>query len=242
MRAGLTTGPVLGLAVLAVGVSGCASTGSQSQPSASSQKTTTTALPVRFEPNLGQTDPRVSFISRDADHTLLLTRSGAVLKLRDGAVAMTFAGAHRAPRVRAARRLPSVSNYVRGTDPRRWITNVPNFERVVYEDLYDGVDVAFHASRAGEFEFDYLLAPGVDPQAIRLVYRGAGKMRLDAKGDLVLRGGEVRHPPPVVYQKIGASKTRIEAAYILHSGNEVGFALKHYDRGAPLLIDPVIRY
>src|SRR3954454_18791616 len=97
MRAGLTTGPVLGLAVLAVGVSGCASTGSRSQRSASSEETATTALPVRFEPNLGQTDPRVSFISRDADHTLLLTRSGAVLKLRDGAVSMTFAGAQRAP-------------------------------------------------------------------------------------------------------------------------------------------------
>src|SRR3954466_12059149 len=211
MRAGRTTGPVLGLAVLAIGVSGCASTGSQSQQSASSGKSPTTALPLRFEPNLGQTDPRVSFISRDADHTLLLTRSGAVLKLRDGAVAMTFAGAHRAPGVRAARRLPSVSNYVRGSDPRRWITNVPNFERVVYEDLYDGVDLAFHASRAGELEFDYLLAPGVDPDAIRLVYRGAGKLRLDAEGDLVLRGGRVRQPPLVVYQRIGGGKTQIQA-------------------------------
>src|SRR3954451_21631477 len=207
MRAGLTTGPVLGLAVLAVGVSGCASTGGRSQRSASSEKTETTPWPVRFEPNLGQTDPRVSFISRDADHTLLLTRSGAVLKLRDGAVSMTFAGAQRAPLVRASRRLPSVSNYVRGTDPRRWITNVPNFERVVYEDLYEGVDLAFHASRAGELEFDYSLAPGVDPHPIRLVYRGAGKMRVDAKGDLVLRGGEVRQPPPVVYQKVGGSNT-----------------------------------
>jgi Beta-propeller repeat len=242
MRAGLTTTAVLGLVVLAVGVTGCGSTRPQSQPGATSGKSETTAPPLRFEPNLGQSDPRVMYISRGADHTLLLTRRGAVLKLRDGAIGMSFAGAHRAPRVSATRRLQSVSNYVRGTDPRRSIANIPNFERVVYKDLYDGVDLAFHASRAGELEFDYLLEPGVDPAAIRLAYRGAGRLRVDANGDLVLRGGEVRQPPPVVYQTIGGSKTRIEAAYVLHGGNEVGFSLKNYDPGAALLIDPVIRY
>src|SRR4051794_39980334 len=113
MRAGLTTTPVLGLVVLAVGVSGCGSTRPSAQPSASAGRAPA-ALPLRFEPNLGQTDPRITHISRGLDSTLLMMKTGAVLKLRDGAIRMTFAGAHRALRVTATGLLPSVSNYVRG--------------------------------------------------------------------------------------------------------------------------------
>src|SRR5882762_9701574 len=36
-------------------------------------------LPQYFEVNLGQADPQVKFISRDADHTLFLTSTEAVL-------------------------------------------------------------------------------------------------------------------------------------------------------------------
>src|SRR4051794_24939310 len=47
------------------------------------------ALGLRVEPNVGQSDPRVDFVSGGSGYTLLTTRSGAVLKLtsrpRDGA-------------------------------------------------------------------------------------------------------------------------------------------------------------
>src|SRR4051812_36234674 len=36
---------------------------------------------MRFEPNVGQADPRVAFVSRGAGYTMLMTRTGAVLKL-----------------------------------------------------------------------------------------------------------------------------------------------------------------
>jgi Beta-propeller repeat len=157
---------------------------------------------------------------------------------------MRFVGANRAPRVAAHGRLAGASNYLRGRDPARWITGVPNFSEVVYSDLYDGVDLAFHASRAGELEFDYTLAPGVDPDAIRLAYSGAGALRLDESGALVLRagGGEVRQAPPIVYQMRDGVRRRVRASYELHGGNEVGFALEDYDRRAALLIDPVLTY
>jgi hypothetical protein len=198
------------------------------------------SLPLRFEPNLGQADPRVVGISRGADHTLLLTRDGAMLKLRDAAIRMTYVGANPAPRVSERGRLPGVSNYLRGRDPRRWITGVPSFSQIVYGGLYQGVDLTFHASREGKLEFDYALAPGADPDAIRLAYRGARSLRVDRDGALVLRAGRsvLRQLPPVVTQE----GRQVAARYVLHGHGQVGFALERYDRHAALLIDPVLSY
>jgi hypothetical protein len=41
-------------------------------------------LPLAFEANQGQTDPRVNFLSRGAGYSLFLTPNEAVLSLREG--------------------------------------------------------------------------------------------------------------------------------------------------------------
>ena len=244
------TSLVAGVLALAVVVGGCGSAASPGPraPLGTVAGETVPALPLRFEPNLGQSDPRVAFTSRGSDHTLLMTRRGAVLKLRgpgrEDVVRMSFVGASHDPRVAGRGRLEAVSNYLRGSDPSRWITGVPSFSHVVYSGLYDGVDLTFHASSTGELEFDYTLAPGVSPAGIRLAYAGVDSLRVDASGALVLRagGGEIRQPAPAVYQMRDGVRRQVPAAYVLHDGNQVGFALKGYDAGAGLLIDPVLTY
>lgn len=249
-RIGQATWLCLGVLLFGTVAGGCASSISSNRvtPPHDAAGDASAAGPLRFEPNIGQSDPRVTHISRGRNHTLLMTRQGAVLKVRgperEGVVRVRFVGANRGPQVAARGRLTGVSNYVRGRDSSRWITGVPNFSEVVYRDLYDGVDLKFHASRAGELEFDYLLAPGVDPSQIRLAYSGGGALRLDSSGALVLRagGGEIRQAPPIVYQMRDGVRRRVSASYVLHEGNEVGFALEGYDRRVGLLIDPVLRY
>jgi beta-propeller repeat-containing protein len=249
-RVAQTTRLVPGVLALAVLVGGCGSTAPSGTPTSLGTQAgdTLAALPLRFEPNLGQSDPRVTHISRGSDHTLLMTRRGAVLKLRapgrEDVVRMTFVGANDDPEVAGRGRLEGVSNYLRGSDPNRWVTGVPGFSQVVYSGLYDGVDLTFHASRAGELEFDYTLAAGVSPAGIRLAYSGVKTLRVDGSGALVLRtgGGEIRQAPPAVYQKRDGVRRRVQASYVLHGAKQVGFALKGYDPRAGLLIDPVLTY
>ena len=45
-------------------------------------------------------------------------------------------------------------------------------------------------------------------------------------------GGEMRQPPPVVYQCDRRARQRVPATYVLHGRDEVGFALQGYDRSA----------
>jgi hypothetical protein len=220
------------------------------------------ALTPRFEPNVGQAGERVRFLSRGQGYTMLMTADGAVLKLgrpagraagragaaaatsREAVVGLTFEGANPDPVVSGSGRLAGVSNYLLGSDPAGWRTGVPNYSRVSYRGLYDGVDLDWYANRAGELEFDLTLAPGVDPAAIRLAYTGAERLRVDPSGALVLHAGgsQLRQAAPVVYQQAGGVRRELRGRYVLHGGHRVGFALDGYDTSLPLVIDPVITY
>ena len=129
---------------------------------------------------------------------------------------MKLAGANRAAKAVGLDPLPGKSNYFRGNDPKQWRRNVPNYAKVKYEDVYPGIDLIYYGNQ-GQLEYDFVVAPGADPQAIRLTLApspspqgrgwpgGAGEgqaVRIDANGDLVIAtdGGEIRFRKPVVYQ------------------------------------------
>ena len=203
------------------------------------------SLPLRFEPNRGQTDARVAFLSRGSGHAMLLTRRGAVLKLArrdrsEAVLGMDFVGANPRPKISAGGRLAGVSHYLSGGGVR----DVPQYARVIYTDVYDGVDVVYHGSRGGELEFDVALAPGVDAGRVRLDYSGARGLRVDSAGALVVDAGgvQVRQPPPVVYQESGGARRELSGRYVLHGGNRVGFAVDGRDPRAAVVIDPVLSY
>jgi hypothetical protein len=209
-------------------------------------------LPLRFEANQGQSDPRVQFLSRGPGYTLFLTPEEAVLALRQsagtrtGVVRLKLAGANPAA-ARGLDPLGSESHYLTGNEPRRWRTAVVNYGRVRYERVYPGIDLVYYGSDR-KLEYDFVVAPGADPQRIRLEVAGAAATKLDERGDLLIQSGAgtVRLHKPLVYQdagqEAGGSRRQIEGAYTLLAQNQVGFALGEYDRSKPLVIDPVLNY
>src|SRR5216110_138873 len=72
-------------------------------------------LPLSFEANRGQFDPRVRFAARGPGYSLFLTRTEAVLDLRPAKspVRMRLAGANKNPPIAGADPLPGRSNYYR---------------------------------------------------------------------------------------------------------------------------------
>ena len=236
---------VVGVLVVGVVIGECGSTPSPGPArQAGATRDGGAALPLRFEPNLGQSDPRVTHISRGADHTLLLTRRGAVLKLRDAAVRMTYVGAQRAPRVGGRGRLAGVSNYLRGRDPQPLDHRSPELlagglqrplrrrrPRVPCQSR-GRARVRLHARARRR--------PGRDPARLRR-RRPVARRRL-RRARPAAGHSELRQPPPVVYQTRGGVRHRVPASYVLHGRHQVGFALEDYDRRAGLLIDPVLSY
>src|SRR5262249_55469981 len=127
-------------------------------------------------------------------------------------------------------------------DLSQWHTNIPNFGRVEYENVYPGIDLAYYGNQ-GQLEYDFVVAPGSDPNAIQLSIQGAQSLSLDAQGNLVLHepGGDVIEQAPVVYQQIGSVRQAVAGKFVLQ-GNTVGFQVGAYDPSRPLVIDPTLSY
>src|SRR5205823_14344603 len=109
--------------------------------------------------------------------------SGLVLRLQ-------LVGANPNPHIAGLEELPGKVNYLLGNDPTKWHTNISTYAKVQYQGVYPGVDLVYYGQQ-GHLEYDFVVAPGVDPQVIRLAFAdlgGAGLTpapTLDANGDLI---------------------------------------------------------
>ena len=178
---------------------------------------------------------------------------------------MKLVGSNPNPKVAGVEELSGKTNYFLGDDPKQWRTNVRNYAKVHYKDVYPGVDLVYYGNQ-GQVEHDFVVSPGADPKAIEFAFEGlvetgqAAPLRVDTNGDLVLRadGGELYFRKPIVYQSVGAgvSPTAVDAAssaiardrhlleghYVLLASDRVGFEVGSYNRTQPLIIDPVLSY
>jgi uncharacterized protein (TIGR03437 family) len=155
---------------------------------------------------------------------------------------MRFEGANPNPQIEGKEELPGTVNYFVGSDPAKWSTSVPCFGRVVYRNLYPGIDLAYYGNNR-QLEYDFVVAPGADPRAIRLKFSGHDKARIDKNGDLVLLAGghELRQHKPVIFQERDGRREPIGGRYVLN-GNIIGFEVASYDASRALLIDPLLGY
>ncbi|HEX3092675.1 MAG TPA: hypothetical protein VHW72_08650, partial [Candidatus Angelobacter sp.] len=221
-------------------------------------------LPLAFEPNRGQMDSRVKFLSRAGNRTLWLTSDEAVLAIgrpprRGGSDAkraaavkenqiapavlrMKFVGANTSPTIEGEARQPGTINYFAGR-PDEWRTRIPIYARVRYRSLYPGIDLVFYGNNR-ELEYDLVVTPGADPGQIRFALQGAESMRIDEEGNLVLatQAGDVTQQKPKLYQRSGATLKPVSGEYVITAKNEVGFRLGSYDPKSTVVIDPVLKY
>lgn len=224
------------------------------------------AAPSRlaFEPNVGQADGAVHYLSRGPGYAVFLAPSEAVLALaprRSGGrmpgrvappavVRMRVAGARADTVLTPGPALAGRVNYLRGADPRQWRVNVPTHESVTARQVYPGIDAVFYGSPS-DLEYDFVVAPGADPGLVALDFTDlAGaplQVAVDTDGHLQF-AGEItgaRMERPRVYQDIDGVRRTVEGAYALdRAGGRtlVRFELGAYDPAYALVIDPVLAY
>jgi hypothetical protein len=223
------------------------------RPASEDVKTRTLAnyakLPLSFEENRGQADSSVKFLSHGTDYSILLTSSKVFLNLPSkgtaaahSTIGVTFPGASSSPAIRGDQRQLAVSSYFLGNDPAKWVAGAENYARVHYRELYPGIDLAFYGNQ-GRLEYDFVVAPGANPQSILLQFDGVDGMRLDG-GDLVLKtaAGEIRQRQPVIYQEIAGARHALRGGYAILPHNRVSFEIAAYDRSKTLVIDPTLTF
>src|SRR5579872_3207606 len=200
-------------------------------------------LPLRFEEARDAT-----YTARGADFLVTLAPDQNRLEWTDArhhkTARVTTRLVHADPNAHLAPedRLSGTANYFIGAR-NNWRTDVTGFGRIKSRDVYPGIDLVFHGEN-GRLEYDFIVAPGADPNAIALEVSGHQTVQIDTAGDLVIRtaAGDVRWKAPEIYQEAGGSRTRIDGRFVRTGKATVAFRVGAYDRSRALVIDPALSY
>jgi Beta-propeller repeat len=200
-------------------------------------------LPLSFVPNAGQTDGSVRYYAQGAGYSFYLTDHKAVLALERGrhgeALDLRFLDANPNAKPIAADRGAARVNYL--TDSAHH-TNLPTYGRLVYRNLWPGIDMVF-AGKGGKLSYAFHLRPGAKVSDIRLAYAGAKGISLGTGGAMQIHTplGTLKDARPQSFQRIDGRRVPVDSSYLL-AGDSYGFSVSHHDPGRPLVIDPSLAY
>ena len=204
--------------------------------------------PLVFEANRGQVDAQVQFVARGAAYTAFLTSTEAVLALGDrraehAVLRLQPVGANAAARVVGSGALPGTVRLLPG-GRRRVAASARRRTAACATSTSIPASTSCTTAAPRRLEYDFVVAPGADPNRIGLGIDGAERVEVDGEGTLVVHtaAGDVRQPRPVAYQRIGGVRRPVAADYALDAEGRVRLRLGAYDRSRRLVIDPVITY
>jgi len=173
-------------------------------------------------------------------------------------------GANKSPEITAEGKQQGRVNYYRGSDSEDWQTDIPTYNAIIYEDIYNGIDMKFYGNNR-KMEYDIIVEPGKDPSVVRLSYEGIEDLSITKDGALLisLKQGKVIQNKPYCYQEIDGKKIEVEGSFkllnsqahntelptlnseLLTQNSQLyayAFEVVSYDSDYPLIIDPTLVY
>jgi hypothetical protein len=232
-------------------------------------------IPLHFIPNEGQVDGPAAFYVQGKDKTIYFAPEGLTFVLsgpRESTperwvVKLDFVDADPEAIPASLEKSGAVISYFKGK-PEDWITGLPASSKIVYRDLWPGIDLLYYGT-VDRMKYEFIVHPGADPSKIRLAYRGAKSITLTDAGRLGVGtpAGGFEDDVPAAWQEVKGAHAAVPVAYVLeefagdqepqHSlpSREVltakearskslrhvyGFDVGEYDSSLPLVLDPAV--
>ena len=174
----------------------------------------------------------------------------------DWVMKLNFIGANSNVLPSGEEKTEAVISYFKGR-PEEWKTGVPTYSRIVYRDLWPGIDLVYFGTM-DRLKYEFIVHPGADPSRIRLAYSGVNDLEVNGEGRLEVRTpvGVVEDDVPNGYQEADGKRVEVALRYRLEASNTeeteapesgalkrshiYGFKVGEYDRTKPLVLDPAV--
>jgi len=243
-------------------------------------------IPLYFIANKGQAAARVNYYIQGKDKTIYFTSEGLTYVLngrsaedgKDGSrdlrnrplgkednklqnrtdwvMKLDFVGANSNVHPSGEEKTEAVISYFKGK-PEEWKTGVPTYSRIIYRDLWPGIDLAYFGTQ-DRLKYEFIVHPGADPSRIRLAYSGINDLEVNGEGRLEVRTpvGVVEDDSPEGYQEADGKRVEVALRYrlegsginkietpesaALNKSHIYGFEVGEYDRTRPLVLDPAV--
>jgi len=137
-------------------------------------------------------------------------------------------------------------NYFIGDDESKWASDVPSFALIVYENIYEGIDLHVMGDDGGVLKYEFHCQPGADHAQIRIRYDGIDALYVDERsGDLLIETpfGTLRDTAPVVWQDVADKRQHIAAEFeVVAECTYTISLLAAADPAHTLVLDPVMEW
>jgi len=203
---------------------------------------------VLFIENKGQVAESVRFIVNSPTLQIYFTDEGEIFYTQASgevsAVSVYYQGANPGVTISSGDLLSGRANYLLGDDSNAWVSNVPMYSSITYDDIYPGIDLRYTGGD-GLLEREFIVSPGAVPDTIIMQYSGMKNIALDDfSGSLIISTstGDLIETAPVCYQVIKGGRIDVPCKYVVDDAGKVSFAVGAYEKNSPLIIDPVVDF
>lgn len=129
-------------------------------------------------------------------------------------------------------------NYYQGNKPEYWKSKVPLFNKLIYNNVYPGIDYEVFTSR-NSLKYNFIVNTGANYHKIIMQYEGCELRLEDGKLKIKTSVNELVEAEPYAYQIIENRVVSVPCMFVL-KGNERSFQTAPYDEKYTLIIDPII--
>ena len=133
------------------------------------------------------------------------------------------------------------SNFFIGKEKSNWKSNVPNYEKIFYKNLYEGIDLVYYFNEKG-LKYDWIIKPYATPSQIVEKFEGHDSIKIDSDGKLIINTEveELKEEKPYSYQKVCGNIVKVDVNFKFVKDNSITYEIVNYDTSIELIIDPLI--
>ena len=220
-------------------------------------------LPLMFERNIGQHNRKVQFVLSQKQCTTFFTdtelvlgfrRSESFCKLKDldvtsilnkdinrlheykvDVLRIALENSNKIPQIIGKKEFNCKLNYFKGNTREDWRNNVPIYEKLLYKEIYSGIDLLYFGER-GSIKLSFIIKPNKSIDKIKLNFEGADNISLDESGNLLVKVNNkvLKLLRLEAFQKF--SENKIECNFEIEDNFKVKFNIKDYNSEEELII------
>ncbi len=205
-------------------------------------------LALPFIQNIGQTSNDIAYYSQIQNGTVFIDTSGGFIYkfLGENSKNIAFKESFTTNTTQKLNpqgkdQTTTSVNYLKGNDPNKWQTNVPNYTTIDLGSIAQNIDLSVKAY-SKNFEKIFTIQPQGNPKDLAIALENIKKLQVNKNGELEIHtaNGLATMSKPIAYQENKNGKKNVEVAYQIIDSNHYNFKVGSYDQTQPLIIDPLI--
>ncbi len=200
------------------------------------QKQAQEIIRTRFYENLGQVaNTEVLYYGQIPGALIGFGESSILLKLEGASTVTTlsFVGAFDVL-PQGVDDLSHRTNFLLGE--RGTFTNVRSFQRIVYKNLWTGIDLVYKATVAGA-KYEFQVSPGANPSDIRVKCDGYDRLSITADSVSIFRNNAAFVDDGLL---VTQGDVVVQSSFIICEETTYGIDVGIYDPSRTLIIDPLV--